>query len=150
MFVKWDFLWGMLIMDKTYLIASIGGVLIGLAAVGVLLGLGRIAGVSGIVNGIIDKTWRAEPWRFGFVLGLLGAGIALPWLLRQPAPVMPNLPYWQWALAGVLVGIGSRMGSGCTSGHGVCGLGRRSKRSLVAVLVFMSAAIVTVYIGRHR
>ncbi len=141
-------------MEKTYFIASLGGVFIGLAAVWLLLGLGRIAGVSGIFNGIIDKITlskidKPESWRLGFILGLIITGYTLPKILGQTAPQLPSLPWWQWIIAGLLVGAGSRIGSGCTSGHGVCGLGRRSKRSLLAVCTFMSAAMITVWIGRH-
>ena len=127
----------------------IGGVLIGLAAALMLLGAGRIAGVSGILarGTRIAEGDMAQTSAWGFLLGLpLGAllvRLATDW---QPA-VFADWPVL--AVAGVLVGFGTRMGSGCTSGHGVCGLGRLSPRSLVAVVTFMGTAIVTTFLIRH-
>lgn len=136
-------------MMDNWIVASGGGVLIGLAAVWLLWSLGRMAGVSGILNGILDAGKHAEKWRIGFVLGLVGVGFLFSYLTHNQ-PILPSdKPWWQWLLAGLLVGIGSRLANGCTSGHGVCGLGRRAKRSLFAVLIFMSVAILTVWIGRH-
>jgi len=127
--------------------ALIGGVLIGLAATALLWFNGRIAGVSGIVNGLASQATGERGWRIAFLLGLAGGGVLVMKLTGQAASSPSGTPIL--LLAGLLVGFGTRLGSGCTSGHGVCGLGRLSLRSLVAVMVFMAAAIVTVYVSRH-
>jgi uncharacterized membrane protein YedE/YeeE len=127
----------------------VGGVLIGVAASLLLLLNGRIAGVSGILGGLISGDRAAERfWRGAFILGLVaGAGIysfvrgGLPIDLQAGGPTL--------MIAGLLVGIGTRTGSGCTSGHGVCGLARRSPRSLVATATFIGFGILTVYLMRH-
>lgn len=125
-----------------------GGILIGLASLLLLVALGRIAGVSGIAAGLLPP-WRGDvAWRLAFVLGL-PMGAALWMLLRGDAVLPSHAPPWQLALAGLLVGVGTRIGSGCTSGHGVCGLGRFSPRSLAAVVTFMLTAMLCVYAWRH-
>lgn len=129
-----------------------GGLLIGLAAALLLLWLGRIAGISGIVGQLLQKSsWKSPAqwgWRAAFVLGLLLAPWA--WQLFAPLPAMdmPSSPLLIIA-AGLLVGFGTRLGSGCTSGHGVCGLSRLSLRSLAATLVFMATGATTVFVLRH-
>lgn len=129
-----------------------GGVLIGAAAAIMVVWLGRIAGISGIVGNLLQaSTWRSPQqwaWRFAFVVGMLAA--PLVWLLFAPLPQvhMPRNPLLIIA-AGLLVGFGTRLGSGCTSGHGVCGLSRLSLRSLVATLVFMATGVITVFVLRH-
>jgi uncharacterized membrane protein YedE/YeeE len=129
--------------------ALIGGALIGIAAA-LLMGLsGRIAGISGIVAGLIEPAARDWGWRLAFVAGLIAAPlIALLAGHRLPAPEMPE-SVLLIALSGVLVGFGSRLGSGCTSGHGVCGLARLSRRSIVATATFMLAAAIVVAITHH-
>jgi uncharacterized membrane protein YedE/YeeE len=139
-------------MDLTTLIApALGGLLIGGASVLLLIGLGRIAGISGITFGLMDRpNWNlANLWRWGFVLGLLAAGWIWTQWTGQPmqAERPTNVPLL--IAAGLLVGFGTSMGSGCTSGHGVCGLGRLSVRSLAAVATFMLTAAITVYLMRH-
>lgn len=126
-----------------------GGVLIGLSAVLVLLLFGRIAGISGITAGALPGRRADWPWRLAFVVGLVAAPVLVTVLTgeRVAQTVPSNLA--GMALAGLLVGAGTVLGSGCTSGHGVCGLARLSGRSLVAVLVFMATAIVTVAALRH-
>jgi len=128
--------------------ALLGGGLIGLSAGWLILANGRIAGISGIVGGLIE---RAADWpeRLAFVLGLLIAP-ALVWL-ASARPVSAELAVSPPLLivAGLLVGFGSRLGSGCTSGHGVCGLARRSPRSLAATAGFMATGFATVYLLRH-
>jgi uncharacterized membrane protein YedE/YeeE len=132
----------------TPLSALIGGLLIGTAATLFVLFNGRIAGISGIVGGLLRPLAGDVAWRIAFVLGLLMA----PLLYRLNAP-LPTLQidagYPLLIVAGMLVGIGTRYGAGCTSGHGVCGLSRLSPRSGVATVVFMSAGFVTVFVGRH-
>ena len=129
--------------------ALAGGLLIGLAAALLLSFNGRIAGISGIMGGLLARP-RAEEfgWRAAFVLGLLLA----PALYRLFADLPESRIDAGWATlvaAGLMVGSGSRLGSGCTSGHGVCGLSRLSPRSLVATLTFMAAGFVTVFVARH-
>ncbi|MDP9656075.1 UNVERIFIED_ORG: putative membrane protein YedE/YeeE [Pseudomonas putida] len=132
----------------TPLSALIGGLLIGTAATLFVLFNGRIAGISGIVGGLLRPLAGDVAWRIAFVLGLLMA----PLLYRLNAP-LPTLQidagYPLLIVAGMLVGIGTRYGAGCTSGHGVCGLSRLSPRSGVATAVFMSAGFVTVFVVRH-
>jgi uncharacterized membrane protein YedE/YeeE len=129
--------------------ALVGGALIGLSATMLLLFNGRVAGISGIFNGLINPAQPDKVWRGLFILGLIiGTGIYV-WSPQGGAPVPLNLSTSLLLLAGFIVGFGTRMGSGCTSGHGVCGLGRFSFRSLVATLTFMAAGILTVYVTRH-
>ena len=131
-----------------WLLSLIGGVLIGLSAALLLLFNGRVAGISGIAFGLMRRAERSEwAWRAAFVLGLMSAGALAMHALGQESGSPASTPVL--VLAGLLVGFGTSWGSGCTSGHGVCGLARLSKRSLVAVLVFMAAAVATVYVTRH-
>lgn len=125
-----------------------GGILIGLASLLLLFALGRIAGVSGIAAGLLPPRRGDAAWRLAFVLGL-PAGAALWMLWQGGGSVASHAPSWQLALAGLLVGWGTRIGAGCTSGHGVCGLGRFSPRSLAAVCTFMATAMLSVYVWRH-
>ena len=133
-----------------FLLAAIGGVLIGISAVLLMMLSGRIAGISGIVGGLLPPVpARDRSWRLAFILGL----VAAPALLRAttgdafigpPTAGIPTL-----IAAGLLVGIGTALGSGCTSGHGICGVSRLSPRSMAAVLVFIATGIVTVFVTRH-
>ena len=133
----------------TPLAALSGGLLIGLSATVLLLFNGRIAGVSGIVGGLLQRYKAGDlAWRVAFVLGLVVA----PVLYRLFAGLPESRIDAGWAMlvvAGVLVGFGSRLGSGCTSGHGVCGLSRLSPRSLAATATFMVAGFITVFLVRH-
>jgi uncharacterized protein len=128
--------------------ALAGGVLIGLAAALLLLLNGRIAGISGVLGDLLAPVRGDTAWRTAFVLGLLAAPLA--WTVAAPLP-QPHIDAGTGGLvaAGLLVGVGTRYGSGCTSGHGVCGLSRLSPRSLVATLAFMGAGFATVYLLRH-
>jgi uncharacterized protein len=126
--------------------ALLGGALIGLAAVLLYAALGRIAGISGIFASAVEQ--RAERgWKLAFLLAMIAA--AGLWFAF--AGIAPRVDFpWPWLVpAGVLVGFGTRVGSGCTSGHGVCGLARFSRRSLVAVAMFMGSGFVTVFVLRH-
>lgn len=128
--------------------ALAGGVLIGFAAAFLLLFNGRIAGISGILGGILTTTAKDMPWRAAFVGGLILAPLA--WLVFAVLPPIEiNAGYPVIVVAGLLVGVGTRYGSGCTSGHGVCGISRLSPRSLVATATFMAAGFATVYVIRH-
>ncbi len=128
--------------------ALAGGLLIGLAAAALLLLNGRIAGISGILGGLLRPIKRDIAWRIAFLAGLILAPAA--YTLVAPLPVVTiDASTTVLLIAGLLVGVGTRYGSGCTSGHGVCGLSRASPRSLVATLSFMVAGFVTVYVVRH-
>ena len=133
----------------TPLTALSGGILIGLAALLFLLIQGRVAGISGILAGLLAPATPDTGWRWRFIGGL-GVGGALGfWLLGLPAPELGQVS-WPWLLVGgLLVGFGAKLGNGCTSGHGICGIGRLSVRSIVATLLFMLAGMITVFIMRH-
>ena len=138
-------------METTFTpVASLlGGMMIGLAALLLLWLNGKIAGISGIVGTAITDVSPASRWRWFFILGLLiGGGVTLyQWVGVAEIQLRASLPVL--IAAGLLVGYGTRLGSGCTSGHGVCGIGRLSPRSIVATCVFMAVAFVTVYVQRH-
>jgi uncharacterized membrane protein YedE/YeeE len=125
-----------------------GGILIGIAAALLVLLNGRVAGISGIVGGLLAPQRADIAWRVAFLAGLLLSPLLMMSLADLPAPRI-DASLGMLALAGLLVGVGTSYGSGCTSGHGVCGLARLSPRSLVATLAFMGAGIVTVFIVRH-
>lgn len=128
--------------------ALIGGSLIGLAATLLLLLNGRIAGISGIVSGALKKPVGDTAWRWWFVIGLLIAGFA-SYLLAPVAP-RSDFPLPLVAVAGLIVGVGTRLGSGCTSGHGVCGMARLSGRSIAATITFLVTGMLTVaLVTRH-
>ncbi len=125
-----------------------GGVLIGVAAALLALLNGRIAGISGIVGGLLAPRPHETSWRLAFVLGLIASPAVYALLTTVPdLRVSASGPVL--VVAGLLVGLGTRYGSGCTSGHGVCGLSRRSPRSLAATVAFMAAGFLTVFIVRH-
>ena len=125
-----------------------GGILLGLASAIFILVNGRILGISGIVGGLLRPKSGDVGWRLAFVLGMLVAPL-LYLLVADPVAVRIDAGWATLVIAGLLVGAGTRFGSGCTSGHGVCGLSRLSLRSLVATLAFMGAGFVTVYLIRH-
>ena len=128
--------------------ALIGGAIIGAAAALFAVLNGRIAGVSGILGGLARPQAGDISWRIAFVAGLIAAPLA--WRLLAALPeVRVDTSYFTLASAGLLVGIGTRYGGGCTSGHGVCGVSRMSPRSIVATLAFMAAGFATVYVTRH-
>ncbi|MBY0510699.1 MAG: YeeE/YedE family protein [Rhodospirillaceae bacterium] len=127
----------------------IGGGLIGLSAVLLMLLSGRIAGISGITSGLLSLKWSADtPWRLAFVVGLIAAPLALMAAGQKPEiTFVASLPVM--VLAGFVVGFGTVLGGGCTSGHGVCGIARLSPRSIIATLIFMAFGIATVFVVRH-
>ena len=129
-------------------ISLVGGTLIGLASVILWWFNGRIAGMSGIIASLLSAKTFDMKWQWAFVIGL----IAAPWLYQLFAdlpPITVQSSPWIYILGGLIVGFGTRLGSGCTSGHGICGNARLSKRSMVATLTFMLLGFLTVYIGRH-
>ena len=131
------------IMDR-FITPLAGGLLLGISAIWLLLSVGRVAGISGILWGSIAGPDRN--WRWLFMAGLLLGGAVTHFVGGHTIPAPSNAPLWLLAVSGMLVGIGTRMGGGCTSGHGVCGLGRRSPRSLVATLTFMAFGVITVFV----
>ena len=128
--------------------AAIGGALIGLAATMLMLVTGRIAGIAGILGDLIDLAGGDRLWRLAFIAGLIAAPLAIAAVgapLRAPA-----MPGWiVIVVAGLLVGFGTRLGNGCTSGHGICGIARLSPRSIAATMTFMAVAMLVVAITRH-
>lgn len=129
--------------------ALLGGILIGLAALLLLWLQGRIAGISGILAGLMDGAKGDRMWRLQFVLGLLAGGACGVWLLALPTPDLSVVSVPLLLSGGFLVGFGAKLGNGCTSGHGICGIGRLSWRSVVATLSFMMTGVLTVYVIRH-
>ena len=129
--------------------AAIGGGLIGLSAVMLMLLTGRIAGISGIFGGLLDLKAADKDWRIAFIAGLILAPLMAGLMgYGMPSPKLPA----SWAViiaAGLLVGFGTRLGGGCTSGHGICGVARLSVRSIAATIIFMLAAIATVAVTHH-
>ena len=126
-----------------------GGVLIGLAATLLLWLNGRMAGISGVLGGVLSPERHDVVWRIAFLVGLMAAAGLYFALLPGTYVPREGFPRGGLVLAGLLVGFGTRMGSGCTSGHGVCGLGRLSPRSLAAVVTFILTAMVTTFLVRH-
>jgi uncharacterized membrane protein YedE/YeeE len=128
--------------------ALAGGALIGISAALFILFNGRIAGITGIIGGLFRPVMHDAGWRIAFTLGLILAPII--WLLFAELPnVQIDATYNLLIVAGVIVGFGARYGSGCTSGHGVCGISRLSPRSIIATLAFMGTGFLTVFIMRH-
>src|SRR5262245_33128363 len=133
-----------------YLLALIGGGLVGVSAVLLMAFSGRIAGISGIVGGLLPpKPADDRTWRIAFILGLLLAPTLLALLTGDNRIGVPTVGPVMLIAAGLLVGIGTTLGSGCTSGHGICGISRLSPRSIAATATFVATAIVTVFIVRH-
>jgi uncharacterized protein len=128
---------------------TLGGALVGASAVLLLALDGRIAGVSGILGGIVSPRQGDVAWRVCFVGGLVAGGFGVGGLFADPFRGVAATPYAAIGLAGLLVGFGASLGSGCTSGHGVCGIGRRSRRSIIATITFMAAGALTVLAVRH-
>lgn len=128
-----------------------GGILLGLASAAFVLINGRILGISGILGGLLPPKRGDRGWRVAFMLGLLAAPSVFHAVVPAPFITVPRIdaPDWLVIASGLLVGVGTRYASGCTSGHGVCGLSRLSPRSLLATASFMGAGFFTVYVARH-
>lgn len=129
--------------------ALVGGVLIGIASAWLMLAMGRIAGISGIVGGLLKPAARDRAWRFAFLAGLILGPLVLRSLGWQAPDLSPQSGTAGLVLAGLLVGFGTRLGGGCTSGHGVCGISRLSRRSVAATSTFMASAMITVFVLHH-
>lgn len=129
--------------------ALLGGLLIGVASVGLLFFNGRIAGVTGMVTGLLVQPTPSQFWRLLFLLGLVAGAAMYGFFGSQPAPVRHGFPVPLLVLGGLLTGYGTTQANGCTSGHGVCGLARLSLRSLVATVTFLLTGILTTYVVRH-
>lgn len=140
-----------LIDTQGWMLAAAGGALIGLASSLFLWLNGRVAGVSGIFGLLFlgQSAGRERSWRLAFMLGLPLGALIYAMLAPQALPVKLQTDWAGMALAGLIVGFGTRMGNGCTSGHGICGLARFSRRSIVATLSFMASAMLTVFIIKH-
>ena len=139
----------MTIVNFTPISALAGGALIGLAAAAMWWLLGRISGVSGILGNALSATGADLGWRLAFIGGLLSAGVIAAVALPGAIHFSMESGYTRAIVAGLLVGFGTRMGGGCTSGHGVCGVSRLSRRSLVATGMFMASAALVVFVMRH-
>lgn len=139
----------MTIVNFTPWAGLIGGLLIGASASLLLWLNGRIAGISGIVAGATVEPGGDRAWRWLFLAGLLGGAALAFWLVPGSLAFQSDMPWPVFLVAGLIVGFGTRLGSGCTSGHGICGLTRFSPRSLVAVLTFMTTGAITAYVVNH-
>ncbi|MBP0447805.1 YeeE/YedE family protein [Roseomonas sp. SSH11] len=128
--------------------AAVGGALIGLSVALLWLASGRIAGISGIIGGLIKPQSGEVGWRIAFLVGLIGAPLVYA-IIQGAPPLSIEAGYGTLILAGLLVGFGTRLGGGCTSGHGVAGLARLSRRSITATGLFLLAAALTVFLARH-
>lgn len=135
--------------EATPIYSLFGGVIIGIAVSILILFNGKIAGVSGILGGLLKPKKGDVSWRVLFILGLI-ISPSIYSLFHTPPQVNITASYWEILIAGLLVGIGTRFSGGCTSGHGICGVSRLSIRSIVATLSFMLAGIVTVYLRHHQ
>jgi uncharacterized membrane protein YedE/YeeE len=129
--------------------AAIGGAVIGISAVLLWIANGRIAGISGIVGGLWKPRSDDITWRVAFIAGLIAAPLGYGWAMGSLPRISVSVPPLIVIAGGLLVGFGTRLGGGCTSGHGVCGLARLSPRSVVATALFMATAVVTSFLLRH-
>lgn len=135
-------------MEFTPISATFGGLLIGLASAVLLLRTNRIAGISGIVGGALARPGK-NSWRVMFIAGLLFGGLVTSFVAPQAFGGGLDVPYWQLGLGGLLVGLGTRMGNGCTSGHGVCGISRGSPRSLTNTMTFIAFGMLSLYLVKR-
>ncbi len=136
-------------LNSSFISGYIGGCLVGLSALLLLFTNGRIAGISGIAGGILSFKKADLAWRVFFISGLWLGALLYMLLIEMPLDITVTSDWRILVAAGFLVGIGTRIGSGCTSGHGICGMARFSKRSIVATMLFMISGMVTVYLVRH-
>lgn len=138
------------VTDFTPVQALAGGAMIGLAATLLMLFHGRIAGITGIIAGLLPPRPAQDwPWRLAFMAGMIASPLVVAGVFRLPLTYQTVTSPFGMVVSGIIVGIGVTFGSGCTSGHGICGLSRFSQRSLVATLVFMASTAATVFVVRH-
>jgi uncharacterized membrane protein YedE/YeeE len=139
------------IVNFTPVASLIGGLMIGGAATVMMLFNGKIAGISGVTKGFLfgSKAPEERNWRMAFIVGILLGGIIISQIIPESTAKVGNFNYLQMVIAGLLVGIGTSLGNGCTSGHGICGLARRSPRSLASVVTFMAFGFISVYVLFH-
>lgn len=133
-------------MNASYVHGLIGGILIGVAAVVLFWFNGRIMGVSGILSRLFNQPTKDSWWRFAFIVGLISGGIIFQ--AKYPISIAIDASWITLIIAGLLVGFGTVLGNGCTSGHGICGMARLSKRSILATMVFMAAGILMVWLKK--
>lgn len=126
------------------MLSVIGGVIIGVAASVMLYFNGKVLGISGILGGVLNPQLPEKSWRFMFIAGLLIGGIILKLIYPEAFSLQSNASPWDYVIAGLFVGFGTQLGSGCTSGHGVCGISRLSKRSILATTIFILSGMVSV------
>ncbi|HAS6347085.1 YeeE/YedE family protein [Vibrio sp. IRLE0018] len=126
-----------------------GGILLGISALTLMLLNGKVAGISGILTGLLTPKTKDFAWRLMFVIGMISGGVLAATLSNTQVSPVIEVSSALIIVAGLLVGIGTRLGNGCTSGHGICGIGRLSKRSIVATCIFMAVAAITVFIRLH-
>lgn len=136
-------------MEHNYLLALLGGGLIGLSATLLLYTLGRIAGICGITFSLFMPQISDKQWRIVFILGLVSGAFLVHLFTSIAIPAAPTDNIYLLIVAGLLVGFGTQLGNGCTSGHGICGIARKSPRSIIATITFMAIGFVTVYVLRH-
>ncbi len=129
--------------------AFLGGSLIGLSAILLLLYNGRTAGISGIMNGVFLSPGHEQRWRLAFLLGLILGAFIFQQIVPDFIQFRSDYPLALVAIGGFLVGVGTRLSSGCTSGHGICGIANLSRRSIIATLCFMASGFITVFITKH-
>ncbi len=140
---------GRALENFTPISALLGGALIGVSVSLLLLLNGRMAGISGIMNGLFSSPKKEELWRGLFLIGLIIGAVLFQWISHDSLPLRQNYPLWLIIVGGFFVGMGTRMGSGCTSGHGICGIANFSRRSIVATIIFMLSGMLTVFIVKH-
>lgn len=131
----------------SWLFPLIGGVLIGFSVTIMLILHGRVTGISGIINNVLISPFKDSLWRWTFIIGLILGGLIMSQFSTQVF-YLSEKPLWVYCIAGLLVGLGTTLGSGCTSGHGVCGVSRLSMRSIVATFIFIFFGILTTWIGK--
>lgn len=135
--------------EFNWITALLGGILIGISSTIMLATVGRITGISGFVHRLVTPTVGDRGWRWIFLVGMIGGGAIYEYAFTSTPTPNFNFAPAAMIVGGLIVGFGTRMGGGCTSGHGVCGLGRLSVRSLVAVITFLATGVATVYVVRH-
>lgn len=138
-----------MLLDSAYINGFLGGTLVGLSSLLLLIGSGRIAGISGIAAGVLSVKRGDMAWRVLFIAGLWLGAVVFMLLTQAPLTIQIDSHWYVIAAGGFLVGLGTRIGGGCTSGHGICGNARLSGRSHLATILFICSGIITVFVSRH-